>query len=208
MDEEDFVDILSAVQTGDLEVIVDVVEKNIIEPGAVDKDGCSLLHWAAINNRCDIAQYLIAHGAQVNVTGGILKESPLAWAVRKNFHPMVLLLLQAGSNVNHYSTKHLSALHLAIKLGKNDNNNNSNTCQYSLFPLHFYFYFYFYFYLLSVGDMNLVFMLLYYGADPNATDAAGDPLILWFLKAKIHPELMVPYITLLHNYDIDISLVT
>jgi hypothetical protein len=171
MDEEDFSDIVSAVQLGDLDVIVDAIETKIVDAKAVDRDGCSLLHWAAINNRCEIATYLLGNGADVNAAGGVLQEIPLAWAVRKGFHSMVLLLLQAGSRVNHPNKSQMTVLHLAFKL----------------------------------GDLNLIFMLLHYGADPSARDRTGDSLLLWLIKARIHPELLIPYITLLRNYDVDIA---
>lgn len=171
MDEEDFSDIVSAVQLGDLDVIVDAIETKIIDAKAVDKDGCSLLHWAAINNRCEVARYLIDNGANVNAAGGLLMELPLAWAVRKNFQAMVLLLLQSGSDINHYNKAHLTVLHLAFKQ----------------------------------GDLNLIFMLLYCGADPNVTDRTGESLLLWLIKGRIHPEQLIDHITLLRNYNVDIA---
>jgi len=174
MDEEDFSDIVSAVQLGDLDVIVDAIETKIIDAKAVDKDGCSLLHWAAINNRCEIATYLLEHGANINVAGGVLNELPLAWAVRKSFHAMVLLLLHAGSHVNHINRAHMTVLHLAFKQ----------------------------------GDVDLIFMLLHCGADPSARDKVGDSLLLWVLRARIHPELMISYIVLLRNYGVDIASTT
>ena len=116
-DEEDVADVVSAVQTGDIEVLVELVEKGLIAATTTDKDGCSLLHWAAINNRCEIAKYLINHGADVNAVGGILQEIPLAWAVRKSFVHMCYILLQAGSKIGQCSKNHLTILHLAFKSG-------------------------------------------------------------------------------------------
>lgn len=80
---------------------------------AVDKDGISMLQWAAINNRIQIAQFLLeragifpksshSHSATVtaknnridaengidkdsliNMCGGVLKETALQWALRR-----------------------------------------------------------------------------------------------------------------------------
>ncbi len=117
-DEEDVADIVASVQNGDLDVVMDVINRQFIDACAVDKDGCSLLHWAAINNRIEIAKFLLQNGAKVNVVGGLLGELPLAWAVRKNFHAMCHLLLEHNSDVNFIAKTRLTVLHLALKLGK------------------------------------------------------------------------------------------
>ena len=117
-DEEDIADVVSAVQTGDIEVLIELVEKGMISVTTIDKDGCSLLHWAAINNRCEIAKYLLNHGADVNAIGGILQETPLAWAIRKSFVQMCCILLQAGSKVGLCSKNNFTVLHLAFKTGR------------------------------------------------------------------------------------------
>ena len=59
--------------------------------------GCSLLHWAALNNRVRISQYLINHGAIINISGGILGESPLQWAIRRKYYCIVQLLIVKGN---------------------------------------------------------------------------------------------------------------
>lgn len=74
--------IIRAVQYGDFAFVKESIEncKELVHVN--DKDGCSLLHWAAINNRTSIASYLIKYGANVNIQGGDLQETPLHWAVR------------------------------------------------------------------------------------------------------------------------------
>lgn len=61
-----------------------MIERYGLPPNLSDKDGCTLLHWAAINNRLQIVKYLISRRADVNAVGGINGEIPLQWAVR---HP-------------------------------------------------------------------------------------------------------------------------
>jgi palmitoyltransferase len=56
-------------------------------------DNITLLHWAAINNRIDIAKYLINKGAKIDAIGGALNSTPLHWAVRDGKLEMVILLL-------------------------------------------------------------------------------------------------------------------
>ena len=77
-------DVITAVQFGDFRTLREYVEHRIYSPNATDLDGCSLLHWfclpllltlmnghrAAINNRVQITQYLIEHGAHIDYQGG------------------------------------------------------------------------------------------------------------------------------------------
>ena len=58
--------------------------------------GCSLLHWAAINNRGIIAALLIQNGAIIDKTGGALGETPLQWAINKKYYTMIQLLILRG----------------------------------------------------------------------------------------------------------------
>jgi hypothetical protein len=85
-----------------------------------DGQNCTLLHWAAINNRAHIANVLIDAGAQVCVSGGLLEESPLMWAVRRKYYSMVDLLVRKGGveALAHRSKQGEDALSLAYKLGE------------------------------------------------------------------------------------------
>ena len=85
-----------------------------------DKDGCTLLHWAAANNRTAIATLLIDDGADVNATGGLLGETPLHWACRSGERwwghtHMVALLLSSGADINVKSFNGSNALHVSVK---------------------------------------------------------------------------------------------
>ena len=66
--------LVSAVQFGDLPFVRDAVTSNKEWAAVNDEGGCSLLHWAAINNRRAITHLLVQHGAQVNYCGGKLQE--------------------------------------------------------------------------------------------------------------------------------------
>ena len=60
--------------------------KELIESGTdinrPDNENVFLLHWAAINNRIEIAKYFISKGAVIDSIGGELQSSPLHWAAR------------------------------------------------------------------------------------------------------------------------------
>ncbi|KAK6030819.1 succinate dehydrogenase, flavoprotein subunit [Ostertagia ostertagi] len=72
---------VEACQRGSLEALEASLQEGVI-PDACDVDGCSLLHWAAINNRIPVVQRLLELGANPNVVGGLLVSSPLHWAAR------------------------------------------------------------------------------------------------------------------------------
>eukprot|EP01031_Cornospumella_fuschlensis_P033321 gene33321-40307_t len=75
--------IIKAVQYGDLKFVETAVEIHHVSVDLKDKDDCSLLHWAAINNRVEIIEFLLHRKANVNSVGGENKEIPLQWAVRQ-----------------------------------------------------------------------------------------------------------------------------
>ena len=48
-----------------------------------DEENVTLLHWSAINNRKEIASFLIERGAQIDAIGGELLSTPIHWATRQ-----------------------------------------------------------------------------------------------------------------------------
>jgi len=115
---EDFADVLTAVQEGEFEVVQEVIGGRIVSVNAVDQSGCSLLHWAAINNRVVIARLLIENGLTKSSPGGVLGETPLQWALRKKYYLMMeVIYKQTQCDLSVKSVQGNDALHLACKLG-------------------------------------------------------------------------------------------
>jgi len=151
-DSEDVADAVRSVQEGDQEALLNALKGRIISPVAVDGDGCSLLHWAALNNRLAICRLLLAWGADPLQTGGVLNENPLQWAIRKKYMAMAKVLVN-WTNEKNIMLKHKSklgndALHLAIR-------------QF---------------------DSKQVFLLLHFGADPNSLDSDNNTPLIWIVK--------------------------
>ena len=109
--------VVKAVQFGDTDSVQTYIENRQVSAQASDSDGCTLLHWAAINNRMAIATLLINHGAPVSCPGGVLAESPLHWAVRRNYARMVNLLILNGADLSYKSDAGQDPLALACRLG-------------------------------------------------------------------------------------------
>jgi len=82
-----------------------------------DSDGCTLLHWAALNNRIAIATFLLERGALVDAVGGKLGETPMHWACRRKWYGMMELLYSRGADVNRRNVNGCDALMLACTTG-------------------------------------------------------------------------------------------
>nr|NP_001071933.1 zinc finger protein [Ciona intestinalis]BAE93338.1 zinc finger protein [Ciona intestinalis] len=93
--------------------------KALIEAGydvrTHDSDNITLLHWAAINNRLELARYYISLGAVVDVLGGDLMATPLHWAIREGHLGMVVLLIQAGADPCLRDAEGCAAIHVAVQ---------------------------------------------------------------------------------------------
>ena len=109
--------VLKAVLDGDLDTVVTALRNKRIAPSSLDDSGCSLLHWASVNNRISIATALIDNSAEVNIAGGVRGESPLQWAIRQKYYGMIQMLLSRGADLSFRSAEGLDAIHLVTRLG-------------------------------------------------------------------------------------------
>ena len=108
--------LVHAVQWGDLSYVEVAVDQNNFSPDTTDVDGCSLLHWAAINNRLEVAKYLISKGANVNSVGGNNMENPLQWALRcSTCTELLSLLISEEASITHKSIYGCDALMIAVQ---------------------------------------------------------------------------------------------
>uniref|UniRef100_A0A914XT99 Uncharacterized protein n=1 Tax=Plectus sambesii TaxID=2011161 RepID=A0A914XT99_9BILA len=104
-----------ATQYGALERLRELVDCGQATVDDTDADDCSLMHWAAINNRKNIVEYLFSKGAKVNVVGGVLKSTPLHWAARQGHLRMVALLVNNGADQSICDVEGFAPLHVAVQ---------------------------------------------------------------------------------------------
>ena len=108
-------DIVQATQYGYLIRCADIIEKQRVDVTKGDDEGITLLHWASINNRIDIAEYYIHKGADVNAVGGQLRASPIHWSTREGHLKMTVLLIKYGASAVSADIEGKNALHVAAQ---------------------------------------------------------------------------------------------
>lgn len=105
--------LVRACQTGDLETVARIVASGRAKANAVAADGTTPLHWAAVNNRLSVCEFLVRNGAEVDARGGDLQGTPLHWACRSGHVYIAHLLVSNGADVNKRDVQGFNALHLA-----------------------------------------------------------------------------------------------
>ncbi|KAI8850331.1 ankyrin repeat-containing domain protein [Chytridium lagenaria] len=110
-------DIFQASQRGFLPRVKHLLDIENVSATARDKDNCTALHWAAINNQIAIARLLVERGAEIDAIGGELMATPLQWASRSGHVQMATFLYQRGANPLVKDNQGYNSLHLAAHAG-------------------------------------------------------------------------------------------
>jgi ankyrin repeat protein len=84
-----------------------------------DKSGYTPLHWAAFMGHKNVAELLLADGADVNATNN-LSETPLHEAASMGHKDVAELLLASNADVNAKGNFRTTPLHLAAFMGHRD----------------------------------------------------------------------------------------
>ncbi|CAF4452738.1 unnamed protein product, partial [Adineta steineri] len=98
-------DLVSAVQFGYYDRVVELIEPAPYLASTPVAGNITLLHWAALNNRVEIAKYLINKRAQVDAIGGALNSTPLHWAIRDGHTEMVIFLLSHQAQISLFDAE-------------------------------------------------------------------------------------------------------
>jgi len=152
------------------------------------KNGITPLHWTVMGNQTNMAEYLLAHGADVNA-GDRYGMTPLHKAAAFNGKDMAAILLAHDANLNAMGAKYgviqVMPLHLAAEAGFADviqvlldhgaDINARTGGQNHVTPLHM---------AAAKGRSDVVKMLLQAGAEVNARDIKEQTPLHWALVAE------------------------
>ncbi|GAV53184.1 hypothetical protein ZYGR_0AI04670 [Zygosaccharomyces rouxii] len=107
---------MSACQRGDLATVREIVNSGQVDiNNDFDKaEHVTGLHWASINNRLGVVDFLVSRGADVNIKAGNLQAPPLHWAARYGYVYIVHYLLEHGANPRLTDEQGFNLLHLSV----------------------------------------------------------------------------------------------
>lgn len=108
---------MSACQQGNIHVVRDLIDNKLVDVNETFSDNITGLHWAAINNRLELAKYLVDQPkvkANINAFGGEINATPLHWACRSGLVYMVDYLIKNGADPTLKDSQQYNALHLAV----------------------------------------------------------------------------------------------
>ena len=101
-----------AAQRGDLAEVRALLRTGA-DVNAAQTDGMTALHWAAADNRIEIARTLLYAGAAVRATTRLGGYTPLHLAARSGNAEIAGILLDAGADPNAYTSTGVTAMHFA-----------------------------------------------------------------------------------------------
>ncbi|MBI4471208.1 MAG: ankyrin repeat domain-containing protein [Acidobacteria bacterium] len=109
-----------AAMKGDKNAVKTLLQQKV-DVNAAQGDGSTALHWAAYRDDVELAQLLIAAGANLNATTRLGEMTPLFMASKNGSAAMIDLLLKAGADPNSAATTTgTTPLMLAAASGKVD----------------------------------------------------------------------------------------
>jgi uncharacterized protein len=91
-----------------------------VDVNAAQGDGSTALHWAAFRDDLEMAQFLIAAGANVKATTRLGGLTPIFMASKNGSAAMIELLLKAGADANSTDSHGTTPLMFAAGAGSTD----------------------------------------------------------------------------------------
>ena len=108
--------VADAAMQGDRDAVLNLLKQHA-DVNAAQGDGSTALHWAAEKDDVDMAQALIAAGADVKATSRLGSLTPLFLAARNGDAAMIELLLKSGAGANAVNSTGTTPLMLASASG-------------------------------------------------------------------------------------------
>jgi hypothetical protein len=108
--------IVEGAKNGDLQTVKRILAQDPSKLNATDEEHYTPLHWACIRAHWDVAEYLIAKGADLNVIGGD-GGTQINWAVHHDNVEIIELMIAKGAKLNIRNKWGMTELHTAIWRG-------------------------------------------------------------------------------------------
>jgi uncharacterized protein len=110
--------ITEAARTGDVAAVRDLLTAEPVLVHSHSSEGWTPLHVAAHYGHSQVAEMLLAHGADVNARAtNDLGSSPLLWAITGQDVAAITVLLEHGADINETTTAGSTPLHKAAVVG-------------------------------------------------------------------------------------------
>ncbi|MFN7038138.1 MAG: ankyrin repeat domain-containing protein [Alphaproteobacteria bacterium] len=116
-DGEDKTGLILSVIRGDIDSAKIFLEKGT-DVNAVDRYGCTALHYAAMRNHKDVLELLLENNANVEIKGGINSETAIHIAAARGNLEGVRMLLQYKASIESTNMYKQTPLHIAAKHGQ------------------------------------------------------------------------------------------
>ena len=118
------IDLLTAIDTGQSDVVQELLESGIDPNKDANSDGAYPLHLAVVKGNKEIVQILLDNGAQIDLKAKNKDEAtPLAWPAFFGQKDMVSLLIESGAPINVLDANHSTPLDAVVfvwKLSQDD----------------------------------------------------------------------------------------
>lgn len=161
----------NAVNHGDVSVAAAYLAA---DPNAVTlrKDGATALHFAAIENRREIVDLLLEHGADLNAIDEEFGSTPAGWANERGHAGMTRYLHERGTGIDLNRASAFGLIDLVRELLIEDGSDINSSGGYGM-PIH---------QAALWGHPEIVELLLENGADPGLPNSEGQTALAVALR--------------------------
>src|ERR1051326_6410856 len=111
-------EIVEAAKRGDLATVRRLLQKDPQLVRVGDSGGSTALHWAGANGHVEVMQYLIDHGADINVAENVEGWTPIMSAACSGSAEPVRLLIKRGAFLEARRKDGSEAIHIAASFGR------------------------------------------------------------------------------------------
>ena len=107
---------VQSIMHNDIHGLLKGLDRGVSANASCPIQNVSFLHYAALNNRIEIAIILLDKGGELNAAAGVFNETPVFWSIRRSYHALTELLVLRGADLQHKNIDGWNAVQLACNL--------------------------------------------------------------------------------------------